>query len=41
MRRRRRRTWCWWTMWVQKAMGARKTNELNKEKKLDRGGVTM
>ena len=27
--------------WVQKAMGARKTNELNKEKKLDRGGVTM
>jgi tetratricopeptide (TPR) repeat protein len=27
--------------WVQKAMGARKTNELIKEKKLDRGGVTM
>ena len=26
--------------WVQKAMGARKTNELNKEKKLG-GGVTM
>jgi tetratricopeptide (TPR) repeat protein len=27
-------------MWTQKAMGARKTNELNKEKKLG-GGVTM
>ena len=26
--------------WTQKAMGARKTNELNKEKK-EGGGVTM
>ena len=26
--------------WTQRAMGARKTNELNKEKKLG-GGVTM
>ena len=27
-------------MWTQRAMGARKTNELKKEKKLG-GGVTM